>query len=65
MTMHMYRVLDPTKETMSDAKGDITTLAELLPPLPGDDDYVDVDGGQCCCGEYNCNEEYVHWSSGH
>jgi len=20
---------------------------------------------QCCCGEYNCPEEYVHWTSGY
>lgn len=25
---------------------------------------IDQENGQCCCGEYNCNEEYVHWTSG-
>ena len=25
---------------------------------------IDVENGQCCCGEYNCKESYAHWSSG-
>ena len=32
---------------------------------PGDDDYIDVDNGQCCCGEYHCKDEYSHWSKGY
>ena len=49
----------------TDDEGNLHTLVDMLPAQPGDDDYVDVDGGQCCCGEYNCKEEYSHWSSGH
>lgn len=26
---------------------------------------VDTANGQCCCGEYNCKDEYVHWTSGY
>ena len=31
-----------------------------------DDPNEDIDtiNGQCCCGEYNCKDEYVHWTSG-
>jgi hypothetical protein len=25
---------------------------------------IDTENGQCCCGEYNCDESYVHWTSG-
>ena len=25
---------------------------------------IDISNGQCCCGEYRCKEEYVHWTSG-
>lgn len=25
---------------------------------------IDIDGGQCICGEYKCSDEYVHWTSG-
>jgi hypothetical protein len=25
---------------------------------------IDIDGGQCVCGKYNCRESYVHWTSG-
>ena len=53
------------KDTFKDEEGTLQTLADMLPAQPGDDDYVDVDGGQCCCGEYQCKEEYAHWSSGH
>lgn len=41
------------------------TIEDVLPPMPGDADYVDQENGQCCCGEYNCAEEYVHWTSGY
>lgn len=32
-----------------------------------DDPNEDIDtvNGQCCCGEYNCKDEYVHWTSGY
>lgn len=43
---------------------DIMTLADVLPAQPGDGDYIDSDNGQCCCGDYQCKEEYVHWTSG-
>lgn len=33
------------------------------PSDPNED--IDTENGQCCCGEYNCNEEYVHWTSGY
>ena len=26
---------------------------------------IDTANGQCVCGEYNCNDEYVHWTSGY
>ena len=41
------------------------TAADVMPPMPGDDDYIDQENGQCCCGEYNCDEAYVHWTSGY
>jgi len=25
---------------------------------------IDTENGQCICGDYNCSEEYVHWTSG-
>lgn len=25
---------------------------------------IDQEQGQCVCGEFNCTEEYVHWTSG-
>lgn len=25
----------------------------------------DLEEGQCCCGKFNCPEEYVHWSKGY
>ncbi len=40
------------------------TLADVLMSKPGDEDYVDSDNGQCCCGDYNCQQEYIHWTSG-
>lgn len=43
---------------------EIMSLADVLPAQPGDGDYIDSDNGQCCCGEYQCKEEYVHWTSG-
>lgn len=43
---------------------EIMSLADVLPSQPGDGDYIDSDNGQCCCGEYQCKEEYVHWTSG-
>ena len=43
---------------------DQITREDVMPPVPGDDDYIDQENGQCCCGEYNCNEAYVHWTSG-
>jgi hypothetical protein len=54
-----------TKYEFTDTEGNLHTLADMLPAQPGDEDYVNVDGGQCCCGEYNCKDEYAHWSSGH
>lgn len=27
-------------------------------------DNIDTENGQCCCGDYDCNESYVHWTSG-
>jgi len=53
------------EDTFKDDEGTLHTLADMLPAQPGDGDFIDVDGGQCCCLEYNCNEEYSHWSSGH
>jgi|TARA_R110001583_G_scaffold67164_2_gene192375 hypothetical protein len=53
------------KDTFKDEQGTLHALADMLPAQPGDDDYVDVDNGQCCCGEYQCKEEYSHWSSGY
>ena len=29
---------------------------------PNDD--IDTQNGQCICGQYDCAEEYVHWTSG-
>ena len=42
---------------------EIMSLADVLPAQPGDGDYIDSDNGQCCCGEYQCEEGYVHWTS--
>ena len=25
---------------------------------------IDIENGQCCCGEYDCPDEYFHWSKG-
>jgi hypothetical protein len=25
----------------------------------------ELDEGHCCCGKFNCPEEYVHWSKGY
>jgi hypothetical protein len=49
----------------TDDGGNLHTLADMLPAQPGDEDYINVDEGQCCCGEYDCKDEYVHWSSGY
>jgi hypothetical protein len=26
---------------------------------------IDTENGQCCCGEYDCKDSYVHWTSGY
>lgn len=26
---------------------------------------IDTENGQCICGDYNCSEEYAHWTSGY
>lgn len=49
----------------TDDEGNLHTLADMLPAQPGDEDYINVDEGQCCCGEYDCKDEYAHWSSGY
>ena len=25
---------------------------------------IDTENGQCICGDYDCKEQYVHWTSG-
>ena len=40
------------------------TIDDVRPPAPGDSDYIDEENGQCCCGEYNCEQSYEHWTSG-
>ena len=26
---------------------------------------IDTENGQCCCGEYDCKDSYIHWTSGY
>lgn len=39
-------------------------------PRPGPQEHdftdpnADLEEGQCICGEFNCKDEYSHWTSG-
>ena len=58
-------VIDKELAVDKELVDDIMTLADVLPAQLGSSEFIDVDGGQCCCLEYNCKEAYVHWTSGY
>ena len=35
-----------------------------MDPNENPNEDIDIENGQCCCGEYDCQDEYVHWSKG-
>lgn len=61
----MHTVISNNKRKVKIAKQYAElTLDDVRPPQPGEDDYIDQENGQCCCGEYDCPDSYSHWTRG-